>query len=587
MTVLPIVERELRVAARRHGTFWMRVAFAGVGALIAGWALGVSHLTRGLMGNIGQIIFSGLSGLGFVYCLVAGVFATADTLSEEKREGTLGLMFLTDLRSFDVVLGKLTASSIHWLFGLLAVFPILAMGMLLGGVGVGEFWRRLLSLVSLLVVSLSAGMLVSSVSRHAGKAMAGTIGLLFLLLIGPPWLAQWHQGITGALEPTLALMLMNPAQPWSLAEDAFYSRRPEQFWWGLAVSGLTAVIMLGLACVLLGRTWRERAASAREQRWRDRWRDWRLGSAMRRPARRRIVLEDNPYLWVGMRDRLKPWIAAVIVVSVGAWLWWAAATSSASSAGMPFLYGWATTILFFQAALKVWVTFAAARRFLEDRRGGALELLLCTPLGVPRLIRGHWGALWRQFSAAVLLVLAGVMAVLVHGLLQMQGTASSGRGTALLICFAGETVFIADLLTLACLATWYGMTSRHTYLATGRAILAILVLPWVAFYGALTGVMLVAFTASASFAVTGSGGGPGPVLSLISEPAFYVGLWWVIAIGIDVAFGGWAWRRLFGKFRSQAERSFDAGPSRHRRRASAATPPPLVPLPPPIIPDRR
>jgi len=35
---------------------------------------------------------------------------TADTLSGESREGTLGLLFLTDLRSWDVTLGKLASA---------------------------------------------------------------------------------------------------------------------------------------------------------------------------------------------------------------------------------------------------------------------------------------------------------------------------------------------------------------------------------------------------------------------------------------------------------------------------------------------
>src|SRR5438445_4146393 len=39
MTFLPIVERELRVAARRKNTFWTRMAVALVAVLIAGWAL--------------------------------------------------------------------------------------------------------------------------------------------------------------------------------------------------------------------------------------------------------------------------------------------------------------------------------------------------------------------------------------------------------------------------------------------------------------------------------------------------------------------------------------------------------------------
>ena len=93
MTFLPIVERELRVAARRKNTFWTRMAVALVAVLIAGWAL----LTTGFFAfpaNPGHLIFSALSGLAFAYCLLGGILKTTDCLSEEKREGTLGLLFL-------------------------------------------------------------------------------------------------------------------------------------------------------------------------------------------------------------------------------------------------------------------------------------------------------------------------------------------------------------------------------------------------------------------------------------------------------------------------------------------------------------
>jgi len=47
-----------------------------------------------------------LLSTGFVLACAACAL-TADTLSGESREGTIGLLFLTDLRSWDVTLGKL------------------------------------------------------------------------------------------------------------------------------------------------------------------------------------------------------------------------------------------------------------------------------------------------------------------------------------------------------------------------------------------------------------------------------------------------------------------------------------------------
>jgi len=52
-----------------------------------------------------QIILIVIAGFAFFFCNLAGVRLTADTLSEEKRNGTLGLLFLTNLRGLDVVGG--------------------------------------------------------------------------------------------------------------------------------------------------------------------------------------------------------------------------------------------------------------------------------------------------------------------------------------------------------------------------------------------------------------------------------------------------------------------------------------------------
>ena len=55
------------------------------------------------MRTIGTAMFKTLAWLGFAFCLFAGLRNTVDCLSSEKREGTLGLLFLTELTGVDVV----------------------------------------------------------------------------------------------------------------------------------------------------------------------------------------------------------------------------------------------------------------------------------------------------------------------------------------------------------------------------------------------------------------------------------------------------------------------------------------------------
>ena len=118
MTVLPIVERELRVAARRSSTYWLRVTAAFVAIAVFGWVLLTLLRDQVPSAAHGRYLFRCLFGLAFAYCLFIGARLTADCLSEEKREGTLGLLFLTDLKGYDVVLGKLAATSLNSAYAL-------------------------------------------------------------------------------------------------------------------------------------------------------------------------------------------------------------------------------------------------------------------------------------------------------------------------------------------------------------------------------------------------------------------------------------------------------------------------------------
>ena len=143
MSFLPIAERELRVAARLRSTFWVRIAAALVATIIGGaFFVLINAAGFGAGGtNPGQVIFAVLTWISLAASLSAGLFFTSDCLSEEKREGTLGFLFLTDLRGYDVVFGKLLATSMRGFYGLLAVFPVLAITLLLGGVTGEQFWK--------------------------------------------------------------------------------------------------------------------------------------------------------------------------------------------------------------------------------------------------------------------------------------------------------------------------------------------------------------------------------------------------------------------------------------------------------------
>src|SRR6267142_2773428 len=189
MTFLPIAERELRVASRKRSTFWLRIVAALVALVIGCGFLAISMGSAAVgLGPpaLGKALFSVLSWLSFAAAASAGFFFTSDCLSEEKREGTLGFLFLTDLRGYDIVLGKLLATSLRGFYALLAFLPILAITQMMGGVTGAQYWKSTLALVNALFCSLAAGMFISAISRDSQKALTGTLLAMLLLSLGGP-----------------------------------------------------------------------------------------------------------------------------------------------------------------------------------------------------------------------------------------------------------------------------------------------------------------------------------------------------------------------------------------------------------------
>src|SRR5438128_640880 len=219
MTFLPIVARELRVAARRRGTYWMRLGAALAALAIGGWVMLIPDLRSPQ--RLGMALFVPLSIISYGYSLLIGIFRTADCLSEEKREGTLGLLFLTDLKGYDIVLGKLAATSLNAFYGMLAIFPVMAIPLLAGGVTGTEFWRVALVSANNLLFSLAVGIFCSAISKDERKALVSAF-LIVLFFTGVlPFIDLLRHELWQ--RPSAAILFIpSPGYPCVAAFDAPY-----------------------------------------------------------------------------------------------------------------------------------------------------------------------------------------------------------------------------------------------------------------------------------------------------------------------------------------------------------------------------
>jgi len=173
----------------------------------------------------------------FGLSLLAGVFLTSDCLSEEKREGTLGLLLLTDLKSPDVVLGKFLATSLNALYSLLALLPVTAVPLLLGGVTLMEFGRMALALVNAMFFSLAAGLCVSAFVSDYARALGSTLAVVAVTAAGLPALASLGSGLRLSAG-WFCFTLASPFYAFAWARETNYGMQPARFWVSLFASHL-------------------------------------------------------------------------------------------------------------------------------------------------------------------------------------------------------------------------------------------------------------------------------------------------------------------------------------------------------------
>lgn len=416
-------------------------------------------------GAVGKAMFEAMVWPLWIFCLLEGIRNTTDCLSEEKREGTLGLLFLTDLRGYDVVLGKLAGAGLGALFIMLATFPLLGLSLLWGGVTAGEFWRMALALVNTLFFSLSTGMLVSAISREGRRAWLGSLAILvfftvILGLIAAPFGNRWPGTLFGM------------GSPWTIfsnASDAAYKQASSAYWNGCVGVHLLAWIELGLASVLLPLLWQDREA--------------------RLTRRRRRALKSNPaiqpppggadpkdlFAKLDSRRRLA-WIPIVAVVLITTVVWLVLRTLP----GLPLILWLCSAGV--HVALLLWIAWEACHSFGDLRRSGMLELMLVTPLTVKEIIQGQDQALRRLFLGPLALLLTAEVVFFVlfsidelAGGRQSNGVFSVVVGAVML--GGGIGLFLLDGLAVVRAGMWFGLTTRKHSQAWGKTVVWVEIIP--------------------------------------------------------------------------------------------------------------
>src|SRR5437899_10886527 len=170
----------------------------------------------------------------------------------------MGLLFLTNLNSPEIVGGKLCSNALAAAYGLAAIFPLLALQMLIGGVTLGCFWRTFLALLDAILFAVASGFLASSIFIRQFTAIATGTGLALFFSLG-------LMGLASALD---ALLSTTVSSPWVncvaifsplyslVAAEAVRVFGANHYWWSVLVVNSVSVLFLSVATWRVSRCWR-------------------------------------------------------------------------------------------------------------------------------------------------------------------------------------------------------------------------------------------------------------------------------------------------------------------------------------------
>jgi hypothetical protein len=354
----PLVLRELAVASRSTGLFRLR---SGVGAGAIGLTIWI-FLVWGTDAAGGRQIYPWLLAAAGTLSIVSSWLLAADCLSRERRDGTLGFLFLTDLSAPDVILGKLAGMALWPGSLMLAIFPGLALCQTIGGVSGAEFARGLLALGGTLFFSLAATLFVSAQTAEFRRALGGSGLLLFFL--NPLWICL-------------------------VSLDAVYSTQPMLFLAGFTAMLVLGAVMLASAAATIATAWRQA--------------EFKAASGSNSMALANSAADKkSPVGWMMLRRRpgnsWAAWLSFVLPL---------AALPVVAQFLPRHLWELAGLCLLLVAhfAVQLLVFLRTAYSFYTDRQDGSLELLLGTKLDPDEIFSGFIAFLFRQ-TAPLLVAIA-------------------------------------------------------------------------------------------------------------------------------------------------------------------------------------
>ena len=282
----PLIERELRRALRvqklQQVRAWGTVGCAALACLFM--LTGSASRGQGWGREFNSLLFlGGLLLIAQVPKYTVGIFA------EERRNQTLGLLFLCGIGPLQLFLSKTLGSALVSFSRLLLLYPFLALAFLGGGLSWQMFVATTCSLPLLLAYVFAVCVFASVLCREESTAMfvAVVVGVVLAAL---PLALNWLLG------GGQALLLVSPASAPYLAANRLSTGTIQDFAWAATYSIGWTLALLAAAATVLARVWQDQPDQVAVGSWRARLAETIRGNAAWRRRLAARWLAVNPFI---------------------------------------------------------------------------------------------------------------------------------------------------------------------------------------------------------------------------------------------------------------------------------------------------
>ncbi len=396
--------RELATVPRRTSHFGSRVALLGLFTIlgITTWQATVGfdrYATLGETARFGALVFQLTVAVQMVLLVFFAALSAASAVSQEKDRRTFLLLLITDMRDYEIVLGKLVGALLPITSLLLISVPALCLYLFLGGIDPAQVLQATAVLLATSYAAGSLGGLLALWRERTFQALA--LSVLFLMLyLG---LAQAIPAVGAQFVPDFD---WRTAQAWVdpvAAVGAVLDPPPEGFTGIPPAYGFT-LVMLGWCVVANGlgiwklRKWNSSGepvmqregpgADPEAELTSDQLKEFRSKSHAAPGATREVWA--NPILWreiktlaYGRRPLLVKFAFGVVLALI---LYSAVAQLSAPGGRPAFAAAHGMVPLVVVSLLLV--AAQAVTSVTSERDGGALDVLLVTDVSPREFVFG-------------------------------------------------------------------------------------------------------------------------------------------------------------------------------------------------------